>query len=29
VNVSTNRGNRGEGTKKEGSANYKVTRRNG
>lgn len=29
VSVSTNRGNRGEGTKKEGSANYKVTRRNG
>jgi hypothetical protein len=29
VDVSTNRGNRGEGTKKEGSANYKVTRRNG
>lgn len=29
VSVATNRGNRGEGTKKEGNKNYKVKRRNG
>ena len=29
VSVAANRGNRGEGTKKEGNKNYKVTRRNG